>query len=326
MGCRGGGGTLPPNRDTNGRLPIDPGDGWENPIEEPRASVRMMFHPVLQKGAVMARPLARQEDGHPEDRQKDERPIAGWEKFIYGTKAVIAILAVITLAGIALLILIWVSNPKHDTLEYEAGKACMQVLGVVLVGFVVSIATFTLQRNREDYQRQIEETRDDRQRKDELLNSTFSETLSAYHAVKRARRILRARIWAQEHGNQVDADVYDQQMALINDVKLKFEQLESNASLIQDARVNEEKLRECFEAVQEQLGELVTEWESARRRAAYIQGGISIADMPRMNKFLDPKYAGPFKAGIAGPIDSILSDLRGALLEPLKLPTPAVTG
>jgi hypothetical protein len=287
----------------------------------------MMARPVLQEGVVVAQALGQQKNEHPESRQEDERHTARWEKrhTARWEKFTYSILAAIALATTALLIWILVSNPKHDTLKYEAGKTCMQVLGVVLVGFVVSAATFTLQRNRERRERKVEEVRDDRQRKDELLNSTFSETLSAYHTVKKARRILRARIWAHEGGNQVDTDVYDQQMALINDVQLQFEQLYRTASLIQDPRVDKEKFQQCFRTVEKQLSGLVTEYESARRRAAHIQGGISITDMPTMKDFLDRAYIGPFRAGIAGSIDSILSDLRSALLEPLKLPALGAT-
>src|SRR5262245_39536107 len=128
-------------------------------------------------------------------RQEGEHSIAR-QALIYGA------LAVITLASVILLILIWRNNPNHDTLQYEAGKTCLQVLGVALVGFVVSFATFTLQRNRErrehesdwareslqrqaehsaenlqrrtehareDWQRRVEQARDAWRRKDELL-------------------------------------------------------------------------------------------------------------------------------------------------------------
>ena len=85
-------------------------------------------------------------------------------------------------------------------------------------------------------------------------------------------------------------------------------------------------MRKYFEVVEKHLGELVTEYESERREAAHAEGGISIYDMPRLEDFLSLGYRGTFRAGVAGPINSILSDLRTALLEPLELPAPAVTG
>jgi hypothetical protein len=267
----------------------------------------MMIRPVLQEGeAVVAQPPGRQEDG---------LSTAGRQKVVYG-----ALLA-ITLASTGLLIWILQSNPKPDTLKYEAGKTCMQVLGVVLVGFVVSHATFTLQHNREQRERMVEEARDARRRKDELIHSTLNEILAPYQTLKRARRILRARVWAQEAGQQVNADVYDQQMAMINDVQLQFEQLKRDPPLSEDARVDKESLRRYFGTIEKSLGELVAEYE--RRRAALLQEGASVSDMPRLDKFLEP---GPFRVGIAVPIESILSDLREALLKPPELPAPAATG
>ena len=301
--------------------------------------------------------------------------MTGRQKFIiYGTLTAIA--------GVSTGLLIWIllSNPKYNTLKYEAGKTCMQVLGVVLVGFVVSYATFTLQRTRQrreeqadraanqkreadqkredlqreadqkredlqreadrqlevdrrreveqkrkEWQREVEEARDARQRKDELLHSTLIKTLSAYHAVKRTRRILRARIWAQAQGQHIDVDVYDQQMALINDVQLQFEELKRTAPLIKDARVSEEELGEKFRAIEKHLSELVVEYESERRSAAHIQGGASISGTPKLDDFLGPSYIGPFRENIKSPIDSILSSLQEALLKPLELPAPKAT-
>jgi len=298
----------------------------------------------LEKGAVVVPTVGRQEDGHPQARPEDElpqsppeeeHPMTGGQKFIiYGTLAAIA--------GASTGLLIWIlqSNPKYNTLKYEAGKTCMQVLGVVLVGFVVSYVTFTLQRNRQrqeeqadlrkdqkskKWQREIEEAQDARRRKDKLLRSTLDETLVAYHTVKGTRRILRARIWAQADGLHIDADVYDQQMALINDVQLQFEELKRTAPLIKVERVIKEKLGEYFEVVEKHLGELVTEYESKRRRAAHIQGGISISNMPKLEEFLGPSYTGPFRDNIISPINGILSALQEALLEPLELPEPTAT-
>jgi hypothetical protein len=275
-------------------------------------------------------------------RPEDEHPITNRQKFIiYGTLTAIA--------GASTGLLIWIlqSNPKYNTLKYEAGKTCMQVLGVILVGFVVSYATFTLQRNRqrreeqadrrevdqqrevdrqrEKWQREVEEARDARQRKDELLHSMFSDTLSAYHAIKETRRLLRARIWAEAQGQYINADVYDQQMALINDVQLQFEQLKRTAPLIEDERVNEEEFGKNFRAIENHLIELVKEYESERRNAAHTQGGTSISGMPKLTEFLGPGYIGPFRKNVMEPIDNILSSLQEALLKPLELPAPRAT-
>ncbi len=284
--------------------------------------------------------------------------------FIYCT------LLVIFLASLVLLIRIWRSHPKQDTLMFEAGKACMQVLSVALVGFLVSYATFTLQRSwerrerrvedaladqkraveralerqerdveqareawrrqveqaREAWRRQVEQARDARQREDELLHSIFNETLAAYNAVKRARRILRARIWAQAEGRNVDPHVYDEQMSLINDLQLQFEQLKKTAPIIKDKdqRLDHTRLESRFENVEGSLGHLVTEYELKRRDASYDQSGASLSEMGTLQAFLNPGENDLFKAGIAEPVNDILSDLKKALLEPLELSAPAM--
>src|SRR5262249_22947395 len=144
-------------------------------------------------------------------------------------------------------------------------------------------------------------------------------------AVKRTRRILRARIWAQAEGQHIDADVYDQQMALINDVQLQFEELMRTATLIEDERVDKGELGRHFRAIEKHLSKLVTEYESVRRRATYIQGGTFITDTPKLDEFLGSSYNEPFKMSISIPINSILSSLQEALLEPVKLPASVAT-
>ncbi len=46
----------------------------------------------------------------------------------------------VALAAVATLVtILTVGNPARDTLWYEAAKTCLQVLGVVLVGGIVTI-------------------------------------------------------------------------------------------------------------------------------------------------------------------------------------------
>jgi Skp family chaperone for outer membrane proteins len=303
----------------------------------------------------------------PPGSREDKHLVESKQKVAY--EIIYGILVVIALASVVLLIMIWRSGAQHDTLKYEAAKTCMQVLGVVLVGFVVSLATFTLQSNRarrelradqireelqheverkreelqreverkreelqreverkrEDWQRKVEEARDARQREDELLNSTLSESMSAYHNAKRARRILRAQIWAQADGDCADPDVYDQQMAFINNVQLQFEQLKRTAPLCDGKRVNKTNMVNGFRKIEEYLGELIAEYESNRRKAAHVKGGVPVSDMPLLTEFLDPKSKRPFMENIAGPFHDIHNDLQRALLKPLELPSPIAT-
>lgn len=80
-----------------------------------------------------------------------------------------------------------------------------------------------------------------------------------------------------------------------------------------------------FTKIEVYLGELLAEYESKRRRAAHIEGGVPVSDMPKLAEFLDPKFKWPFIENIAGPFHDILNDLRRALLKPLELPAPTAT-
>ena len=153
------------------------------------------------------------------------------------------LLAAIGGAALGLLALLW--DSKKDTLAFEAAKGCIGILTVALVGFVASIAVQTVQRERarrdqdadrkrakeereveeqreqwqreieqqrEDWRRDVERRRDERQRKDALLRSLLEETLDNYHEVKRARRLLKARVWVQNDGDRIDLSVYDEHL------------------------------------------------------------------------------------------------------------------
>jgi hypothetical protein len=240
-----------------------------------------------------------------------------------------------SVAGAALalfLVLLLVVDVTEHTLGYEAAKACLQVLSVALVGAAVSFATFTLQRNRErreantdqrreNWQREVARLRDDRQRKDELLNATLKAVLTDYNSIKRARRLLRARLWAESSGEAMDIKVYDEQMAVINDAQLMFEQHKRTAKVINDGRVDRDRLVRCFRTIEKYLNTLVSEYEAHRRVAAHDPARtLSVRDLKALSRFIDPDDWTPFVTGVSSGFGEALEELRGALLVPLRLP------
>src|SRR6266568_4734970 len=153
-----------------------------------------------------------------------------------------ALLAGISAGSLIVLVIVWRLHPSHDSLGFELAKTCMQALGVIIVGAVAGIATFTYQQKHlradEDRDRELEQRRrevdrivDERRRQDELLRSVLEDTLTAYHAVKRARRLLDAEA-GPEHNGPVSLDTYDQHMLCIMNEQLKFEKLMILANLI----------------------------------------------------------------------------------------------
>jgi hypothetical protein len=237
----------------------------------------------------------------------------------------------ILVAGInaGLLVGVWRNAPRPETLAYEVGKACIQVLAVILVGFLVSQATFALQHNHEAREREaerareerfhvLERARDERLRKDELLRSVLSDSLAAYNAVKKARRVLRARIWACADGDHVDAKTYDEWLTLISETQLQFEHMKKAAPLMVDERVDRKTLDRPMAVIERYLGELVTEYERSRRLVAHAPGGIAISELPKLNAFIDPEDKARFTEHVARPIHGLINQLRTALLTPVE--------
>jgi hypothetical protein len=61
-------------------------------------------------------------------------------------QALTAVLAVAVLALAGLLVFVAAPGPKSGSVPYELMSVCVQVLGVSIVGFVVGMATFSLQQ------------------------------------------------------------------------------------------------------------------------------------------------------------------------------------
>jgi hypothetical protein len=263
-------------------------------------------------------------------------------------------LVLIAVGALLLLALLWGST--KDTLEYELAKGCIGVLTVALVGFVVSMAVYTVQRERtrrdkeferasakkerdaqdrreqfqrrleqlrEEWRREVERLRDERERKDALLRSLLEETLANYHDAKRARRLLKARVWLQDDGDEIDLDVYDEHLATINDAQLNFELLMRTVGVLHDRpRIDERKLHDCYSEVEEYLNKIVSEYEEHRRRVAHAVGKVSIRDLPALRGFLEESHT--FKSGASTPIESAIKDFRKALCEQLHIPIPQI--
>jgi hypothetical protein len=263
-------------------------------------------------------------------------------------RRVYLLLAAIAGAALVLLALLWDST--KDTLAFEAAKGCIGILSVALVGLVVSIALQTVQadrrrreaeadrkraneeregeaererwqrdveRQREDWRRDVERRRDERERKDALLRALLEETLANYHEVKRARRLLKARVWAREDGDRIDLRVYDEHLATINDAQLNFELLKRTVNVISDDRLKGTELDKRFGAIEEYLQTLVREYEKQRRHIAHAPDGTSIAELSALRGFVEGP---PFRTGTSNNVDMAVESLRKALLAPLEIP------
>jgi hypothetical protein len=170
---------------------------------------------------------------------------------------------------------------------------------------------------------------DERRRQDELLRSCLQDTLAAYHAVKRTRRLLDAEA-GPEHSEPVSFDIYDQYMKSINDEQLKFEKLKMLADIIDDPRLprtppwpdarekdqNKAPLVAMFSKVEHSLNELVDEYQDSRHEVKQA-GSIPLAQLTQAQLFVTSRG---FRTAIAHPKDCVVKLLQTALLEPVLLP------
>ncbi|MEV0092013.1 hypothetical protein [Streptomyces sp. NPDC050738] len=150
--------------------------------------------------------------------------ITGFQRWRRGHAELVALALVAGAAGIALIllmVLVWVVRPRPDTVPYEAGRVCVQVLGVSVVGFVVGVATFNLQQARLERQRRVDRIRASR-----------TEMLAAYHGVKQVRRVLRAET-VTAAARTVPVDAYYRLLQELSEHQLVFETLARSALLIE---------------------------------------------------------------------------------------------
>lgn len=227
-----------------------------------------------------------------------------------------ALLVVVVVASALLLVVLLIANPESNTLAFELAKGCIGIFTVALVGFVISNATSKHQQARAHEERDVQRQRDERARKDEFLRSLLDAALQSYHDVKRARREVKAVIWADADGDRVDPAAYDEYLALVDDAQLRFELLKNAAELIDDNRVNAEALAGRFRAIESYLNTLVAEYEKNRRRVAHGDGSVEIAELPELTAFMTSEA---FRAGASCNLREAARTLRTALLVPLEL-------
>ncbi len=61
-----------------------------------------------------------------------------------------ATLFVIGIVALGLLLWLWGQDPDSKTLEFETAKTCLQVIGLVVLGAVVALATSSVEYSRQE--------------------------------------------------------------------------------------------------------------------------------------------------------------------------------
>lgn len=225
------------------------------------------------------------------------------------------LIALIVAVDVAVLVGIGVQHPRPNTLSYELAKACMQVLAVVVLGGVLSLASVAYQLRQQERQRGEDQRRDARKRSDALIRETLSDVLSSYHAVKRGRRTMQTWRWdPQQRGDLVET--YDTQMGVINDAQLDFERLKRTAITLSSCGIDVSRLRNSYSVIEKYLNRMLDDWRNYRRDMVESpsQPHLTSERLARLDAFINDHR--DFREGIAGPIGEAVAELQNALLRP----------
>ena len=275
-----------------------------------------------------------------EDSVPPTQDEATFRSLFEDTRPSLILLGIIFAVSLVVLAIVWWLDASHNTLGFELAKTCMQVAGVTVIGAIVGIATFTYQHKREraakdrdqkleDWRRDNDTRRDERRRQDDLLRSILGDTIGAYHAVKRARRLLKAEVGPSQQV-PMSFEVYDQYIKSIIDEQLEFETLTLVAGAVDDSRLprtppwpsarpkdkDKPPLVAMFSKIEDSLQELVREYERSRHEVKQA-GDMSLAQLPKARQYLTTSG---FYTGMKVPMDEVVKLLQRALLEPLLFP------
>jgi len=209
-------------------------------------------------------------------------------------------------------------HAKVNTLKFEVAKAVLQLGVVSVIGVVVSLFTFEYQRARQlaDKTRDVE--RKNLEYREELLKSTLAKTTAAYSAVKKARRLLRARAVVGESHLQpvVLGASYDLYMNMINDAQLDIENLARDIHTSAPAFTHHESLVREFYSIDTYLDGLIGEYEKSRRTFHGQEPAKELSEIPLLKEFMGPAKDSQFMKQVVIPFHNIQKGIRGNLLHP----------
>jgi len=189
-------------------------------------------------------------------------------------------------------------------LEIEAGKTMLYVIAAVLISAVVQAVV-----------RNFEERRKAWTAKRDLVRTDLTDgVLKLYSRAKGTRRRLRANV--QVESGPIDAKMYGQLLEDLSDTQLGLERYKRAAEGGVRRNMLPQSVGEELETMEKYLGDLVTEYESARPSEGT---NIPITDLPKLVDFVDRSHRSGFHSRFVAPyyraakaIDEVMAeDLRG---------------
>src|SRR5437879_467277 len=200
----------------------------------------------------------------------------------------IAALVALFVASVAALgVLKRTLNPQAGTPELELFKAVLQLGVISVAAAALAVLSFDYQ-----FQRQQEETERERLRRrleyrDELLRTILGRATSSYSAVKKARRLLRGRALREEgNGEIILTPAYDEQMGVVNDAQLDFENLQRDVENSRRAFSRPDEIVRKLRIVDSYLGNLIEEYEHERPGFTAERSTKQLAQFSDLRDFL----------------------------------------
>lgn len=159
----------------------------------------------------------------------------------------VVVLALVAIGALA--VIWWQWEGEEGSGWHEIRNVSIQLLGLVVIGAVVTIATDRFQQAAADRQSREAEASEARQRLDDRVSEYLAELLKAYSGVKRVRREINEAF--QGKGAPMARDAIAPQLNDLSAYQLEFEELAERGklferripgaqSIVAEARKNEE--------------------------------------------------------------------------------------
>ena len=180
----------------------------------------------------------------------------------WSMKLVLTFGSIIIASVIAIVVILSVFKPTKDSIEFEIVKFLLQILTVLVLGQVVSLVIAQFNYNRQKTEARTEFQRD-----------VLRRLVRNYTAIKKHRRLLRAKAFAPPYSGEfqketvVQLDAYDEQMQLINEVELEFENIWQEIESSPDLFSNSKSLAEYVERMKDYLRSCLKTQKGSNRRS-----------------------------------------------------------
>ncbi|MGX6604072.1 hypothetical protein ACWKSP_18325 [Micromonosporaceae bacterium Da 78-11] len=222
--------------------------------------------------------------------------------------------ALIAMAAAAVLI-IWHESATR-VVGVEAYKTLLQFLLVVVLGGGVSLLYQAFNRQAELQAERLKLAEDRATAIRETRKRYLAELVVLYNAVKRSRRLLRAR--AQIHTTAGDGKLrvaaYEEQLQLLLDAQLSLELMIRNVNAEGKVFHGVPEPVSSLKSTEDYLRKLITEYEAVMPRVQ--PGATEIPTPPKLADFVGPYEHSEFRPNFIRPVHAAMAAVESLLTAP----------